>query len=126
MLVREKLPGVDTPVTDAVTEYPPAVQFAMTVGDVASPELLVVTVVTPPAKLALGPLAGALKTTVTPARGFPFASLTTATRGEVNDVLTVVACGDPLAAVIEPAAALMLFKEKLAGIGSPSTEAVTV
>jgi hypothetical protein len=57
------------------------VAFAVNIAEVATPELLVVAVSAPPAKLPEAPLAGAAKVTVAPLTGFPPESFTVATRG---------------------------------------------
>src|SRR5579885_175675 len=69
------------PVTDAVTLNAPTVPLAVSAGDCALPRALVVTVaVEPPGKVAVAPVAGAVKTTLTPLTGLPPASVTVATR----------------------------------------------
>jgi hypothetical protein len=81
------------------------VAFAVKVGDVATPDELVIAVFTPPANVPLAPEAGALNVTVTFASGLLLASRTVATRGEENAVLIAALCGVPLVAVIEAGAA---------------------
>ncbi len=85
VLVRVKLAG-DRPATEAVTVYCPAVPFAVMTGEVAMPAAFVVilTVFPPVAKVRLGPLAGAVNVTVTPATGVLLTSLTVATNWFVN------------------------------------------
>src|ERR1019366_5270915 len=75
--------------------------LAVNVAEVATPLPLVVAVFTPPAKLPLAPVAGAVKVTVTPATGLPPLSFTVATSGAANAVLMAALCGVPLLAVIE-------------------------
>ena len=43
-LVKEKLAAAETPATLAVTEYAPAVEFAVNVSAVATPDVLVAVV----------------------------------------------------------------------------------
>ena len=71
---------------------------------------------TPPAKLPLAPVLGALNVTVTPATGFPPASFTVATNGAANAVLIVALCGVPLVAVILAAVPVVFVSEKFAGL----------
>jgi hypothetical protein len=87
VFVSEKLAGVATPATDAVTAYGPVVLLAVNVADVATPEALVTAVFTPPAKVPLAPLPGAANVTVTPLTGLFAASFTVATNGAANAVL---------------------------------------
>jgi hypothetical protein len=56
-------------------------------AEVATPDALVVAVVTPPAKLPLAPLTGGVKVTVAPPTGLPPESVTVACRVEANAVL---------------------------------------
>ena len=77
--------------------------MAVNVAEVATPLLLVVAVFTPPAKLPLAPVAGAVKVTVTPCTGLPPLSFTVATSGAANAVLMAALCGVPLVAVIDAA-----------------------
>jgi hypothetical protein len=63
------------------------VLFAVNVAEVATPEALVTAVLTPPAKLPLAPLPGALNVTVTPLTGLLPESFTVATNGAANAVL---------------------------------------
>src|SRR5260370_8170524 len=89
-LVSEKLAGVTTPATDAVTLYgPPAVAFAVNTAEVATPLAFVVAVFTPPANVPLAPLAGALNVTATPTTGLPPPSFTVATTAAPNAVRIV-------------------------------------
>jgi hypothetical protein len=77
--------------------------LAVNTAEVATPELLVTAVVTPPANVPLAPLAGAANVTVTPPTGLPPESRTVATRGAANAVLIGALCGVPLVAVIDAA-----------------------
>ena len=63
--------------------------FAVNRAEVATPEALVVAVLTPPANVPLAPLAGAVNVTVTPDAGKPPAPVTVATRAAANCVVTV-------------------------------------
>jgi hypothetical protein len=125
-LVSEKLAGVATPPTEAVTVYgPPAVLLAVKIGAVATPCAFVVAVFTPPAKVPLAPLAGAAKVTVTPpTRLFP-ASFTVACSCAAKAVLIVALCGVPAVGEMLAGAPARLFSEKFAEL-APVTEAVTV
>ena len=102
----------------------PAVPLAVKVDDVATPEALV-TALEAPWNDPLAPLEGAVKVTVTPLTGLPDASMTVAWRGVANTVLTVVVCGVPPVAAIEAAAPGALVSEKVAGVVTPATDAVT-
>ena len=76
MLVNEKVAGV-SPATAAVTEYEPAMLFAVGRGDVAIPDELVTAVTEAlPLKVSLAPLEGAVNVTVTPETGVDEASIT--------------------------------------------------
>jgi hypothetical protein len=83
VLVSRKLAGVVTPVALADTVYwAPTVVFAVKTAEVATPEAFVVAVLTPPAKVPLGPVVGAVNVTTVPApTGFPPESLTVTTNG---------------------------------------------
>ncbi len=72
----------------------------MNTAAVATPDALVVAVVTPPAKVPLAPLVGAANVTVTPLTGLLKESLTVACNCVANAVLTVALCGVPTLAVI--------------------------
>jgi len=101
LFVNAKLAAVPTPDTVAATLYgPPTVAFAVNVADVATPLAFVVAVFTPPANVPLAPLPGAVNVTTTPFTGLFAASLTVATNGAANAVLTVALCGVPLVAVM--------------------------
>src|SRR5258706_14700940 len=73
---------------------------------------------------ALAPLPGALKVTVTPLTPLPKLSATLAWNAVPNAVLTVVLCGVPPVALIVVAAPGVLVTLKLAGVATPTTEAV--
>jgi len=94
-------------------------------ADVATPEALVTAVLTPPAKVPLGPEPGAVNVTVTPLTGLPLASFTVATNGAAKGVVTAALCPEPLVAVIDAAGPAVLVSAKLAGVATPGTEAVT-
>src|SRR5438093_11277251 len=95
-LVTEKFAEV-APVALATTLYgPPAVAFAVNTADVATPLVFVVAVFTPPAKVPLAPLPGAVNVTVTLPTGLFPASRTVACSGVANAVLTVALCPEPL------------------------------
>ena len=101
--------------------------MAVNIGEVATPlEFVVaVTVLLPPAKVPLAPVAGAVKVTTTPPVGDPLV-VTVAPNGEANAVLTAALCGVPLVGEIVSVAAVVLVRLKLAGVDTPATEAVTV
>src|SRR5258708_25927629 len=100
-LVSEKLAGVETPATDAVTLYgPPAVPLAVKIAAIATPCALVVAVFTPPANVPLAPLVGAVKVTVTPLTGLLKGSFPVPCSCVTNAVLTVALCGVPAVAVM--------------------------
>jgi hypothetical protein len=69
-------------------------------AEVATPLAFVVAVFTPPAKVPLAPVAGAVNVTTTPLVGDP-PVVTVATSGAANAALTAALCGVPLVAVIE-------------------------
>jgi hypothetical protein len=98
----------------------------MNTADVATPEASVVAVLTPPANVPLAPLAGAVNVTSTPLTRLLLASLTVTTSGAAKVVLTTALCGVPLVAVIADGGPATLFSEKLAGVATPATDAVTV
>jgi hypothetical protein len=85
-------------------------------ADVATPLAFVVAVFTPPAKVPLAALAGALNVTTTPVTGLLPASFTVATSGAANAVLIVVFCGVPLIAVIDAAAPTLFVSAKFAEV----------
>lgn len=77
--------------------------MAVKTGEVATPEELVAAVVVlpPPAKVPLGPLEGAVKTTVAPLTGLPFKSCTVALNGAANGAFSAALCGVPPEGKIE-------------------------
>ena len=102
-MYRAKFAAEEVPATAADTlNGPPAVLLAVTAGDVAMPDELVVTdaeMAPAGAKEALGPLAGAVKVTVAFGVRLPNASLTLATNGFANGELTMVLWPPPETAV---------------------------
>jgi hypothetical protein len=86
----------------------------------------VVAVVTPPAKVPLAPLDGAVNVTVTPLTGLLNESFTVACSCVAKAVFTVALCGVPAVAAMLAAAPARLVSEKFAGVETPVTEAVTV
>jgi hypothetical protein len=100
--------------------------LAVNTAEVATPDVLVVAVFTPPANVPLGPLLGGVKVTITAFNGLPPESFTVATSRAGKAVLTAVLCGVPLDAVIDGTALAVLDSENLAGVATPATEAVTV
>jgi hypothetical protein len=109
----EKAAGIETPVTFAVTEYPPAVVLAVKTGDVAIPDALVVAVAVtpPPAKVPLGPVPGAVNVTLTPLKGLPPASFTVAASGEAKTVPTCTLCPLPPVGVTDAGGPAVLVSE---------------
>ena len=87
----------------------------MNVAAVATPLLLVVAavVLTPPVKIPLAPLAGAVKVTVAPLTALLLASLTVAASAAPKFVLTVALCGVPAVAVMLAGGALFTVRVKL-------------
>jgi hypothetical protein len=125
VFVKVNVAGVDTPATYAVTVYAPAVALAAIATDCATPELLVVAVVTPPANAALAPLEGTVNVTAMPLSRLPFESVTVAASGLAKAVLIVVLCPLPLVAAIEAGAPTVLVKTNVAVEDRPVTIAVT-
>jgi hypothetical protein len=123
-----KLAGVSVP-TVAVTAYAPGVAFAVNNCEVATPLTLVVSVSVAAggvvANVPLWPDVGAAKVTDAPLTGFELLSVTVATRGFVNCVLTSALCPLPLVAVTVAAAPAVLVRLKLAGVVAPEVVAVT-
>jgi hypothetical protein len=95
-------------------------------AEVATPEALVVAVVTPPAKLPLAPLAGTAKVTIAPATGLLPASFTVACRVDAKAVLITAVCGVPPVAVMLKGLPEVLVSAKFAAALTPATLAVTV
>ncbi len=126
VFVSEKFAEV-APVALATTLYgPPAVAFAVNVAEVATPLALLVAVFTPPAKVPLAPLPGAVNVTTTPLTGLFPASVTVATKGAANAVLIAALCPDPLVTTTLAAGPTVFVSEKLAGVATPATDAVTL
>src|SRR5712671_4993203 len=90
------------------------------------PDAFVVAVFSPPANVPPGPEAGAAKVTVMPLTGFPLPSFTSAAKGAPNTVLIVADCGVPLLGVMEAGDCWVLVSEKLAGVPTPGTVALTL
>jgi hypothetical protein len=128
MFVKLKLAGVATPVTEAVTAYPPAVPLAVNAADVAMPfaSVVSVSVAVPFANVPLAPDNGAVNVTVAPLTGYWLLSTTVATRGATNAVSIVASCSDPLVAVMVAAAPDVFVNAKLVEVITPATVAVTV
>ena len=81
---------------------------------------------TPPAKVPLAPLPGAVNVTVTLPTGLFPASVTVATNGAPNAALIDALCPDPLVTTTFAAGPTLFVSEKLAGVATPATDAVTV
>src|SRR2546429_148904 len=128
VFVSEKFTGVN-PVAAAVTVYgPPAVVFAVNGAD-ATPNAFVATVIvvvlllnTPDA-----PDPGAANVTFTPETGLLPASFTVTASAFARAVLIAADCGVvPAFAVIVEGAPVVFVGEKLAGVATPTTVAVTL
>jgi hypothetical protein len=111
-LVSEKL--VLTPLVLALTEYEPTVLFAVNTGDVAVPAAVVTAVFTPPEKVPLGPLVGAVKVTVVPLIKLPKLSLTITTSGLLNEVPIAALWPEPDTTAMVAGAPALFVKEKAA------------
>jgi hypothetical protein len=79
------------------------VAFAVKTAEVATPLAFVVAVFAPPANVPLAPVAGGVNVTTVPLTGLFALSLTVATNGAPNAVLTAALWGVPLVAAIEAA-----------------------
>src|SRR6266403_3044222 len=127
VFVSEKF-TVANPVAAAVTVYgPPAVGFAVNGAD-ATPDAFVATVMV--AVLLLNspdaPDPGAVNVTFTPETGLLPASFTVTASAFANAVLIVALCGVPAVAVMLAAGPAKFVREKLAGVATPATVAVTL
>src|SRR5438046_2523356 len=119
--VSEKFAGVSSPCTLAVTVYCLLTPLsAVEVGELAAFMRLLFPSFTPPAKLPLAPVPGAVNVTVTLATGLPPASFTVATSGAANAVLIVALCGVPLVAVMLAAAPAVFVREQKAALANPA------
>jgi hypothetical protein len=87
--------------------------FAVKIAEVATPDVLVVAVFTPPANDPLGPELGAANVTTTPLTGLPCESLTVATSG-AKAVPIFALCGVPEVATMLAGAALLMSRLKVA------------
>jgi hypothetical protein len=95
------------------------------VGAVATPLALVVAVaVGEPAKLALGPVLGAVKVTVTLGTGLPPESFTVASSPTAKLAVMAALWGEPAMAVMVAGGPTVLERVKLAEVADPE-EAVT-
>src|SRR5690242_9286164 len=122
--VSEKFAEV-APGTLATTLYgPPAVPFAVNVVDVATP-LALLTAVFVPVNVPLAPLGGAVNVTTTPLTGLFPASVTVATNGAANAVLTAALCPEPLVTTTLAAGPAVFVSEKFAEV-APGTLATTL
>jgi hypothetical protein len=121
--VREKLAGVVTPVTEAVTEKAPATVLAVAVT-LALPVASVVAVVA--LSVADAPLVGAANVTVAPETGLPSTSVTSAISEALNAVVTAVVCELPPATAIADAAPASFNRLNDTGVDTPLADAVTL
>jgi len=102
VFVRLKLAGVEAPETAAVTAYGPGIVLAVNTGDAAMPlpSVVIVAVLSPPAKVPPAPEVGAVNVTVTPLAGAP-PELTHASMWAANVPPTEALCPDPLSTAID-------------------------
>jgi hypothetical protein len=102
--------------------------FATNTGAEAIPEEPVeaVAVLLAPGNVPLGPVAGAVNVTVTPATAFPSESVTMACRESRNGLVTGALCGDPAAVPIRAATPTVFVRAKSAVAIPRGSEAVTV
>ncbi len=130
LFVRLNVAGVDTPAVEALTVKVPVAAFAVKIWDVAAPLEFVVSVSVADAGLVanipLAPDVGAVNVTGTPFTGLPPLSVTVATNGLPNAVLTIVLCPPPLLAVMVAGVPLVFVMLKLADVLAPEVDAVTV
>lgn len=112
----------------ADTVYAPRVALAVKVGAVALPEpsLITIAVVLPPVKVPLAPEAGAVKVTATLETGLLLASSTVACSAVGKLPPATVSWGVPALAAMDAGDPARLVSEKLAGVATPATVAVTV
>src|SRR5690242_11494628 len=123
-LVNEKFAEV-APGTLATTLYgPPAVAFAVNVVDVATP-LALLSAPSRRSSVLLAPLVGAVNVTVAPLTGLFPASVTVATNGAANAVLTAALCPEPLVTTTLAAGPAVFVSEKFAEV-APGTLATTL
>jgi hypothetical protein len=96
-------------------------------GAVATPLALVTTLaVADPPNVAVAPLAGAVKVTVTPLTKLPPLSFTVACKAVAKAVVMTVLCGVPAVVAMLAADPAVFVKLKLAGFATPATAAVIV
>jgi len=102
--------------------------FAVIVGEVATPELSVLTtaVATAPVNVADAPDAGAENVTAACATVLPNASFTTAFNGFAKAVFLGAFCPDPLTAVIDEGGPGLLVRVNVAGANGARTVAAAV
>jgi len=98
-------------------------------AEVATPLALVTAVFTlrPPANVPVALIPGTtVNVTVTPPTGLPPASFTIACSGDAKAVLIAAVWGVPLPAAIVAGAVVVFASEKLVGVATPTTLAVTI
>jgi hypothetical protein len=100
--------------------------LAVNTAEIATPDALVVAVLTPPVNVPLAPLVGAVNVTIEPLTALPPESFTVATSGNAKALLITAVCGVPLVAEIVDVVPPVLVSEKLAGVATPGADAVTV
>ncbi len=118
VFVSEKLAGVETPATEAVTTYVPATMFAFAVTLVSPLE----SVAAAAPSEAEAPLPGGANVTVTAGTGFPKESVTRTTSA-LKEVFTVVVCGEPETTAMEEAVAAVFVRENVTGVATPAAAA---
>src|SRR5690606_9871699 len=101
-LVSSNAAGAAAPSMLAVIVYVPAISFACATTD-ASPEASVTMLA---GTLALAPVAGALKLTVTSGTPMPSALVARTTSGSSNVAVTVADCAEPLTTTIVSAGSI--------------------
>jgi hypothetical protein len=106
----------------------PDVAFAVNVDDMTAPFASVVSVSVgcPLAKVPLAPVAGAVNVTIALLMGFPLTSTTIPAKGNVNGALIAVLWGLPPLMRIPAGAEIVFVRLKLASVGAPGTDAVTI
>ena len=100
--------------------------MAVKTAAVAIPEAFVTAVFAPLAKVPLAPLTGGAKVTVTPLTGLLPLSVTATCNCWAYGVPTVAVWGVPAVAATFAAGPVRFVREKLAGVETPETEAVTI
>src|SRR5579872_3534699 len=116
---------VERPAALALTTKDPAIPFAVNTVEVAIPDASVTTVLIPPAKVPLAPVAGAAKVTGTRLTPLLFASLTITCNRFGNAVLTEACCSEPPTTASDVGSPVVFVRVKLA-VAADSQEATMV